>query len=338
MTIYPNKLNKGDSIGIVAPSMSGDYERINRATKNIKELGYEVIEGKLVRNEIVKCVSGSIEERVNEFIDMWKNEQVKYIIGVTGGEFLMELLPSIDKIFKEEKLYKKCKWVQGYSDMTILLFYLTTTYNIATIEMCNFCKYEMQPLYKSLLVPFEIAEKLKENIQENYEYWQKEKNDKDLTYQFNLTEKSKCKLLNGNKTEFSGRMIGGCLDVISQYIGSRWDNVENYIKQFPEGMIWHLENCELNVAEMYRRLWAMKEKGWFKNVKGFIFGRTYMDSSYFDFEYIDALKKALGELNVPIVYDIDIGHTMPQWTIVNGSLGKIIFDNGKCILNQQFKS
>ena len=81
----------------------------------------------------------------------------------------------------------------------------------------------------------------------------------------------------------------------------------------------------------------MREQGWFKNAKGFIFGRTCMEEPYFDLEYTDVLKKALGDLNVPIVYDIDIGHIMPQWTIVNGSLGSITFDNGKCTLIQQFK-
>lgn len=336
MTIYPNKLEKGDSTGIVAPSMSNEPEKIDRAVNNLKKIGYEVIEGKLIRNEIIKCVSGSIEDRVNEFIDMWKKEDVKYIIGATGGEFLMELLPSIEKIFTEEKLYENPKWIQGYSDMTTVLFYLTTKYNIATIQAYNVGKYAMEGFHESLLIPFSIAEKLEDNIQENYPYWEKEKNKEDETYQFNLTEKSKCKMLNGNQTEFSGRLIGGCLDVISQYTGSRWDNVEKYINQFPEGMIWHLENCELTQAEMYRRLWFMREQGWFKNAKGFIFGRTHMEEAYFDFEYTDALKKALGDLNVPIVYDIDIGHTMPQWTIVNGSLGKIKFENGKCTLVQQF--
>ncbi|MBE5822323.1 MAG: LD-carboxypeptidase [Clostridiales bacterium] len=337
MTIYPNKLKQGDSIGIVAPSMSNEPEKIDRAVKNLKNLGYEVVEGKLIKNEIVKCVSGSIEDRVDEFIQMWKDKNVKYIIGATGGEFLMEILPTVEKIFNDEKLYETPKWIQGYSDMTTLLFYLTTTYDIATIQMTNAGKYAMEPLHESLLVPFVIAENLEDNIQENYPYWEKEKNKEDETYQFNLTEESKCKMLNGEKTEFSGRLIGGCLDVISQYTGSRWDNVENYISKFQEGMIWHLENCELTQAEMYRRLWFMREQGWFKNTKGFIFGRTHMEDAYFDFEYVDAIEKAIGDLNVPIIYDIDIGHTMPQWTIVNGSLGTITFDNGKCKLLQKFK-
>lgn len=336
MTIYPNKLKKGNSIAIVAPSMSNEPEKIDRAVYNLKKIGYEVIEGNLIKNEIIKCVSGSIEDRVNEFINMWKDDSVKYIIGATGGEFLMELLPSIEKIFEEEKLYQKPKWIQGYSDITTLLFYLTTKYNIATIQAYNIGKYAMEPLHKSLLVPFSIAENLENNIQENYLYWEKEKNKEDKTYQFNLTEVSMCKIMGANKTEFSGRLIGGCLDVVSQYTGSRWDNVEKYINQFSEGMIWHLENCELNYAEMYRRLWFMREQGWFKNAKGFIFGRTHMEEAYFDFDYTDVLQKALGDLNVPIVYNIDIGHTMPQWPIVNGSLGTIIFDNDKCTLLQQF--
>ena len=337
MIIYPNVLKKGDSIGIISPSMSNEPEKIDKAIMNIEMLGYKVVEGSLTRNSIIKCVSGSVTDRANEFISMWKNEDVKYIIGSTGGEFLMEILPDVEKIFLSEKLYKNPKWIQGYSDITTLLFYLTTKYNIATIEMCNLGKYAMKPLHESLLIPFSITSNLLDNVEYNYEYWEKEKNEEDTSYQFNLTEKSKCKLLFGSKAEFSGRLIGGCLDTVSLFVGTKWDNVENFINQFPEGIIWHLENCELNQAEMYRRLWFMKQQGWFKNCKGFIFGRTHMEEPFYDFEYIDVLEKALSDLNVPIVYDIDIGHTMPQWTIINGSLGRVKFDNGKCELLQQFK-
>ena len=40
-------------------------------------------------------------------------------------------------------------------------------------------------------------------------------------------------------------------------------------------------------------------------------------------EYYKVVKSVLGKLNVPIIYDADIGHVSPQMAIVNGAILKI---------------
>ena len=49
----------------------------------------------------------------------------------------------------------------------------------------------------------------------------------------------------------------------------------------------------------------------------------------------DALVQSLGGLNVPVLYDADIGHIPPQIQIVNGAIGKVDFVDGKATLNQK---
>lgn len=338
MIRYPYNLKIGDMIGITATSSAVNLQKIDRAIKNIQKLGYSIIETKSVRNPNIKCVSANPQTRANEFIEIWKNNDVKMIIEARGGEFLMETIPYIDEQFKKEELYNICKWVRGYSDITGLLFYLTTHYNIATVETDNLSNYAMRPLHESLLKAFEAVQSKEDFVQYNYDLWQSEENEDDLTYQFNLTQKSKCTELNNkDSVKFSGRLIGGCLDVLSIYRGTKWDNVSNWIEQFKdEGIVWHLENCGYNSADVYRLLWEMREQGWFKYVKGFLIGRTYSAQAVEDFTYIDALQKGIGQLGVPVVYDLDIGHQLPQWTLINGSYAEFEFSNGKCILTQKY--
>lgn len=338
MIKYPKSLKKGDTIGLTATSSAVNLEKVDKAIDNIEKLGYNIIETESVRNPNIKCVSNTPEKRAQEFIGLWKNPEVKMIIEARGGEFLMETIPYIDEKFKKENLQNICKWVRGYSDITGLLFYLTTHYNIATMETDNLSNYAMKPLHESLIKAFEAVENSADFIQHNYPFWQSEENKEDKTYQFNLTETSKCKCLQvDEQVEFEGRLIGGCLDVISIYRGSRWDNVCNWIEQYKdEGIIWHLENCGYNAADVYRLLWEMREQGWFKYAKGFLIGRTYSAQDVEDFTYIDALQKGIGCLGLPVVFDLDIGHQLPQWTIINGAYGKFKFDKGNCTLIQKY--
>ena len=72
--IYPRLLRKGDTIGICAPSNGASGEalsaRVDNAIRNIRALGYEVIETASVRNS-VKCVSADSQTRADEFMSLY---------------------------------------------------------------------------------------------------------------------------------------------------------------------------------------------------------------------------------------------------------------------------
>jgi len=42
-----------------------------------------------------------------------------------------------------------------------------------------------------------------------------------------------------------------------------------------------------------------------------------------NFSQRDALVHALGDLSVPVLYDVDLGHIPPQLAIVNGALATV---------------
>ncbi len=89
------------------------------------------------------------------------------------------------------------------------------------------------------------------------------------------------------------------------------------------GIIWFLEVFEMSVPQFERTLWKMKNAGLFKNCKGIIFGRPFIMRQDYGLTEEDAILEVLGNENIPIILNADIGHIPPQLAIVNGAILKI---------------
>ena len=309
------------------------------AEENLKKYGFNIIETSDVRNEAKNFVSASDSTRAEEFIKIYLDDDIKHIIAARGGEFAIDIIPYLHKYKEDINNCNVVKYLQGYSDISLINYYLTTNYNIATLHAENISEFAMKKYHKSLLNTIKLLKGdffNNEFIQDSFDMYQKEELEDSLEY--NLTEKVKYKIIyEGNECTFSGRIIGGCIDVITQLIGTKYDNTVNFCKQFDEGVIWYIDNFGLDSLELYRRLLQMKNAGFFFNANGFLFGRTINDISNPDFTYEYALKKALGDLNVNIIYDVDIGHLPPMWSMVNGSFGEFHYKNGKGYIIQDLK-
>lgn len=327
---YPNKVNENDTIGITAISSAANILKVEAAENNLKKLGFNIKETKNVRTQD-KLVSSSGKTRADEFMSFWKDNEISHIIAARGGEFAMEMLPYLHE-YKEELLNTLPKWMQGYSDTSVINFYLTTNYNIATVHAQNLGDYAMRNLHSSLIDTLNMV-KLGENeeyVQQSFDKYSKRDDGDDIEAEYELVYENEYKMVgNDNKCKVCGRIIGGCIDVIKTVIGTPYDNVKQFCNQFDEGMLWCIENCELSVPDLYRALWQMREAGWFNNVNAFLIGRTYSKEEVDSYTYLNAIEDALSPLNVPIIYDIDIGHVPPQITFVNGAYGEFEYTNGK---------
>ena len=64
-----------------------------------------------------------------------------------------------------------------------------------------------------------------------------------LDTRFNLTEETNWKILKGNQAKFTGRMAGGCIDVLQNLIGTPYGDLDKFSKNYcsKEGMILYLE-------------------------------------------------------------------------------------------------
>lgn len=335
--IYPKFLDKNDTIGVTAPSdgivEAIDLFRLNNAIKKFNELGYEIKETKNVRTSI-KGKSAPSKIQANELESLFKDEKIKSIICAGGGDFLLEMLSEVNL----EVIKNNPKWLQGYSDPTGLLFTITTNLDIATIYSDNFKSFGMENWHKSLENNLKILEG---NLikQESFEKYESSRGEKIIGNEgYNLDIEVKWENLNNEEINVRGRMIGGCLDILSELFGTRFDKTKEFIKRYKEdGIVWYLENCEMTSENIIRTLWKFKDNGWFENTKGFIFGRSALEKSCYDISFKEAVTRVLGDLNIPIIFNADIGHVSPRITIINGAICNVVSKNGKGAITFELK-
>jgi muramoyltetrapeptide carboxypeptidase LdcA involved in peptidoglycan recycling len=332
---YAKLLQHGDTIGVCAPS-SGVREdlhlQLDNAHANVRALGYKTIETESVRIGF-KCVSTDAQTRAEEFMNLYENPAVAGIMPPWGGEFLMDMLPYLD--FSNIRVLTP-KWVCGYSDITTLSFPLTVCCDMATVHGANFMNMGFESIHASDLMAFDVMEKA-ETTQHNSEYWGQFITSGDPPKKgYEFTEKTVWKSLDEkNRHAFKGRMIGGCLDVLCKLLGTRFAPVPDFLEKYKnDGFIWTLESCEMKAADIYRSLWQMRECGWFKYCTGVLFGRPTGYSDSRDFTLTDALKKGFGNINIPVIYDADIGHVPPQIQIINGAYGTVNYSEGRVAIKQ----
>lgn len=338
---YPAPLTPGARIGITAPS-SGvnpiNHHRLDLALNNLRQFGYEPVEGQCLRANF-KHVSAAKELRAAEFMEFFLDESIAAIFPPWGGEFLIDILPLLD--FEKLKLAKP-KWTVGYSDTSCLLLALTTRLDIATLHGTNLM--DSIPDQQDLLSRsvFEVLAAQSGDIvnQSASLLFQEQWTDfaESPGRAFHLTEPTHWKPLNfSGDIRFAGRMIGGCIDVISMLTGTPYGDVPGMTGRYrSDGCIIYLENCELNPVNLYRAIYNLKLAGWFQHAKGILIGRsTGPDQSKPEqLSYLEALQQAFADVSCPILYDVDIGHKPPQLSIVNGSMGLVKFEKDKSELIQ----
>ena len=245
------------------------------------------------------------------------------------------ILPYLD----QNKLMQATpKWFMGYSDNTILTYFLTTACDVSSLYSYHPHSYGLINSWPSFLKdPFLFLFNKKKTFS-SYDKYEKnsKKEEGEIFYPFNLTEPVCWKnLAKKPKEVFKGRCIGGCLDVLIAFAGTCYDHTSSFIHRYQQdGFIWYFDIFSLSPVALSLALFKLKALGWFKNVNGFLISRI-PDWSYFpssDLTYEDVLHQHLVEYHVPILYDCDIGHLPPTIPMVNGALMKVKYKNAKATI------
>jgi len=336
--IYPKNLEKGYKIGVTATSSGNDSEvdliRLDSGISQLTEMGYPIIETNNVRKNY-KGRSSDGKTRAKELMELFTNPEVRVIMAAGGGDYLVEMLSHIDF----DLLKNHPKWLQGFSDTTGINFTITTNLDIASIYANNFSSFGMKPWHRSLHDNIRILEG-NDIIQHSFDKFQdgyrsRETGyegfylDKDVEWKNVMPQSSK----KGDELTINGRTIGGCLDVLLSLVGTRFDKTCDFVERYAQdGILWYLESYDLSSEDLTRGLWQLKEAGWFNHATGFVFGRPAMYESAYEISYEEAVLSVLGELDLPIILDADIGHKSPQVTMINGAITTITSKDGKGII------
>ncbi len=326
---YPKFLENNSVIGITAMSagVGRDNESFDLSIKNLNDNGFKVVETDSVR--VDSFVSNTGEVRAKELDELVCNDKVGMIMCACGGDFALEMLPYVNS----ENILKHSKWIMGASDPTSLLYYVTTKFDIATMYGFNAGSFDMRKLHESNKICFEY---LRGNLvkQNSYDLYESDRTSRTLDG-YALDSKVVYENINGNMN-ITGRIIGGCIDVLKDLIGTKYDGTKEFIEKYKDdGIIWYFDNFALSSDDFYRTLIQMREAGWFSYTKGILIGRVMYPQIGFDLTYQEALKKAITD--IPIVFNVDIGHVPPKMMIINGAIAHVECCVGKGSIEFELK-
>lgn len=355
--IYPKFLKEGDTIGFVAPSFGCNIEpyksRLISAVEKFKDMGYYVNMGPNSFAGEGVGISNTPELCAKELTESYVNQDIDVLFSCGGGELMCETISQVDFVTLKDA---PAKWYLGYSDNTNFTFLSATMLDRASIYGPCGDTLGMKDWHESFKNTFDIVtgKSFKVHSFDKYEVESLRNEDNPLG-SYNCTEKVdiKCYVMSTEETkngfndaggsftstdvmltdhiDITGRLIGGCLDILSNIAGTRFDYVNQFNDKYAEdGIIWYLEACDLNVFDIRRALWHLEEAGWFKNVKGFIFGRPLNGEPMMNLDHISAvLPYTVSRYKVPVILDADIGHIPPAMPIINGALSRVTYNDGK---------
>ena len=329
--IFPKYIEKGDTIGVCAPSSGvvdeAKIKRTKNGALNLRNAGYEVAFSESVFKSDERGVSASPKQRGDEFNALVNNDKVSAIFSASGGDFLMEMLEYVDF----DAIKKNPTWFQCYSDNTGLIYPIVTKCDVAAVYGCGIRDFGMQPWQRCVKDALGVLDGSVKKL-ESYEFHETLRHEYEtgLEGYFNDQETIWVNGKDEDKVEMSGRLLGGCLDVIVFLIGTQYDGTKDFIEKYKDdGIIWALESFAMSDVDIYAHLWQMKNLGYFENAKGFVFGRPCMFEHWVYEEYKDAVMDILKDLDVPVIFDADIGHMGPQFSWIMGAKAKVTSEGGK---------
>ncbi len=238
------------------------------------------------------------------------------------GEFI-DLVKNHPKIFL------------GFSDTTVnhLMFYklgLQTFYGQAFLPDIAELALDLLPYSKNAFLNLCEDNRQPEIIPSKF--WYEERTDFSInavgTDRIKHKEYRGYELLQGN-SNFQGELLGGCLESLYEMISHK-DKVDTCAKYkiFPEkdewrGKILFLETSEEKPAPEFvkKALLKFKELGIIDEINGIIFGKP-QDEVYYE-QYKDAIKQAVGNDSLPILYNVNFGHALPRAILPYGALIKV---------------
>lgn len=327
---FPPPLLSGDRIGVTAPS-SGVPEdlrpRLDFALAWLREQGFEVVVGECVVSD--GYVSAPKAARARELTEMLTDPTINAVIPPWGGEMATDLLDLLDW---DRIAAAHPRWLVGYSDLTTLMVPLTLRLGWASLHGANLMDtpYAAEQGVAHWLDVAGATSPITQEGAERYraggfDNWQADPTVEHYT----LDTSGSWSSLHEGSVDVSGRLIGGCLEVLSPLAGSAYADIRAFGQQHAhEGLILYLEAAEDRAFSTGRALHGLRHAGWFEHANAVLIGRTGAPDSSGLTQH-EAVRDALGMLDIPVILDVECGHVPPYLPLVNGAQARVIFDGDR---------
>ena len=309
--LKPAKLNKGDTVGLIAPaSCAFEPATIREGIETLQSLGFKVKVGKHI-SEKYGYLAGTDQHRVEDLHQMFLDDEVRAIVALRGGYGSMRLLNLIDYGL----IKKHPKILLGYSDITSLCLGIHAKTGLVTfhgpVAISSFSEYTSDLFYKTLCSTTPVGE-IKHP---------EPGNPLRPTAHFSTIRSGKA----------SGKLVGGNLTLLTALLGTP------YQPDF-EGAILFLEETSEEPYDIDRMLTQLLLAGTFEKVAGIIFDKCpnckpakVSPAFNVTFSLEEVLIDRFKGLNCPILYGMNVGHEADKPTLPIGI--KVTLDADKRILS-----
>lgn len=350
----PKKLNPKDKVAIVSLSkgllgMTFCKHELELGIKRLREFDLEPV---IMPNALqdMKYLEEHPEARAADLKEAFMDENIKGIICAIGGDDTYKLMPYLmeDEEFKNAVISNPKIFI-GFSDTTnnhLMLnkLGLRTFYGPCFLADIAELDNEMLPYtkeyFKKLFEEEDSFEILSSPIwySDRESFGVEELGKPRIVHQ----ETHGYEVLNGGGV-VTGKLYGGCIDSIYDALtGALYADeplVYEKYKIFPSIEEWQekilfLETCEKQPTpeKLEEMLMVLKNKGILSLVRGIIIGKP-MDEKYYE-EYKDVYRKLFEDINTPILYNVNFGHSKPICILPYDAEVVIDYDNKRIIINE----
>ncbi len=297
MRIRPQHLQKGDMIGIIAPSSPPNQETLEKSLQFIEQLGLGWKYGESVKN-VHGYLAGKDEQRLEDIHTMFSDPSIKGIICAGGGYGSARFVEKIDFQLMNEN--PKIFW--GFSDITYLHTAFSLYTNIVTFHgpMLASCvgKESFDPLSAKLF------QQLFEPIELHY------------------TEAiSPLESIVGGIAQ--GEIIGGNLSLLASGIGTKFE-------VNTKGKLLLIEDIGEQPYRVDGLLNQLRLAGKLDDAAGIIIGdfsKAEREEGIDTLTLTQVFNHYFANFNKPVVKGFKIGHCEPNFAIPLGVEAKLDADN-----------
>lgn len=291
LKIIPNRLKKGDTIGIIAPSnpiIGENIEELEQARKIVEADGFKVKYSKNLFSNTNEY-SSKAKEKGEDINEMFADKEVKMIWCAKGGENSNSTFEYIDY----ELIKQNPKIICGYSDITSLTNIITEKTGLVTFSGTNFKTIATDE------TDYSYKQAIKRLVDGSLDVGESE--EEYITIQEGIAE---------------GELIGGNLSLTRGMVSGK------YSIDFTDKILFLEElGFETGPALVNNFLYYMKQNRVFEKIKGLWIG-NYEHESGISLEKI--IMDVLGnEYKFPIIKSNNFGHIETKTVIPIGRKAKI---------------
>ena len=320
--MIPNKLKPGDEVRVIAPSRSmviigEDCKKI--ATERLESLGLKVTFGKHVMEADPDYLCASIESRVEDLNEAFRDNNVKAILTVIGGFNSNQLLDYIDY----DAIKENPKIFCGFSDITALSNSIYAKTGLVTYSGPHWSSFGM---LKGFDYEFEYFKKMFMEDEEIEITSSKEWSD-DAWF---LDQENREFIPNEgmfiiNEGVAEGEIVGGNLCTLNLLQGTEYmPDISNKVLFIEDDDM----AGKIYLMEFDRNLQSLMHMPEFKTVRGIVLGRSQKATAMTKEKWMKLIKNKKELANIPVIAGADFGHSTPIFTFPIGGYAKLSAKDG----------